>query len=297
MKKYALTVCLALVLALGTAAAARAGTQAATDESLFREAKLLVFDKSWEAALDRIEELLDRFPASPLAGQALFYKGECLGALRGREREALRAYKAYIRLEDAKPSLVEESEGSIVDLAFDLYQGGDAQALREIESRLGHPNKVVRYYAAYKLSLVPDKKQAVKAAPVLSQIVETEKDPELLDRARIALLRVSPESLKTAEDGTPRTESTARMLQDPHPGRRPEGARLLAQHPVRPGRPGPERPGRGRQGGPPQEGLRRQQDHERAGQVEGEHPPHRRRGRHGLRDLDRLKDGRKEHRT
>jgi hypothetical protein len=212
MKKNALTVCLALVLALGTAAAARAGTQAATDESLFREAKLLVFDKSWEAALDRIEELLDRFPASPLAGQALFYKGECLGALRGREREALRTYKAYIRLKDAKPSLVEESEGSIVDLAFDLYQGGDAQALREIESRLGHPNKVVRYYAAYKMSLVSDKKQAVKAAPVLSQIVETEKDPELLDRARIALLRVSPESLKTAEDGQPRTGSTARMF-------------------------------------------------------------------------------------
>jgi hypothetical protein len=212
MKKYALTVCLALVLALGTAAAARAGTQAATDESLFREAKLLVFDKSWEAALDRIEELIDRFPASPLAGQALFYKGECLGALRGREREALRAYKGYIRLKDAKPSLVEESEGSIVDLAFDLYRDGDAQALREIESRLGHSNKVVRYYAAYKLSLVPDKKQAVKAAPVLSQIVETEKDPELLDRARIALLRVSPESLKSAEERTPRMESAVRML-------------------------------------------------------------------------------------
>jgi tetratricopeptide (TPR) repeat protein len=212
MNKYTLTVCLALVLALGTAAAARAGTQAATDESLFREAKLLVFDKSWEAALDRIEELIDRFPASPLAGQALFYKGECLGALRGREREALRAYKSYIRLEDAKPSLVEESEGSIVDLAFDLYQGGDAQALGDIESRLAHPNKVVRYYAAYKLSLVPDKKQAVKAAPVLSKIVETEKDPELLDRARIALLRVSPESLKSAEERTPRMESTVRML-------------------------------------------------------------------------------------
>ena len=212
MKKYALAVCVALVLALGTAAAARAGTQAATDESLFREAKLLVFDKSWEAALDRIDELIDRFPASPLAGQALFYKGECLGALRGREREALRAYKAYIRLDDAKPSLVEESEGSIVDLAFDLYRDGDAQALRDIESRLGHPNKVVRYYAAYKLSLVPDKKQAVKAAPVLSQIVETEKDPELLDRARIALLRVSPESLKSAEERTPRTTSTARTV-------------------------------------------------------------------------------------
>jgi hypothetical protein len=212
MRKVGLILCFALVLGLGAAVPARAGTQASTEETLFREAKLLVFDKSWEAALDKIDELMDRFPASPLAGQALFYKGECLSSLRGREREALRAYKAYIRLEDAKPSLIEESEGSIVDLAFDLYAGGDTASIREIESRLDHPNKVVRYYAAYKMSLVSDKKQAVKAAPVLSQIVETEKDPELLDRARIALLRVSPESLKSAEERAPRTESTARML-------------------------------------------------------------------------------------
>lgn len=212
MRKTILTFCLVLALGLGQAAALRAGVQAATDESLFREAKLLVFDKSWKAALDKIDELADKFPSSPLAGQALFYKGECLSGLGGREREALRAYKDYIALADAKPSLVEESEGSIVDLAFDLYEAGNGPALREIESRLGHANKVVRYYAAYKLSLVSDKKEAAKAAPVLSKIVETEKDPELLDRARIALLRVSPESLKSAEDRKPQTGSTARLL-------------------------------------------------------------------------------------
>ncbi len=213
MRKTSLVICLALVLGLGQAASARAGVQAATDESLFREAKLLVFDKNWPAALGKIDELIDRFPASPLAGQALFYKGECLGGLGGRERDALRAYKSYIRLEDAKPSLVEESEGSIVDLAYDLYQAGDASALRDIESRLDHANKVIRYYAAYKLSLIADKKEAVKAVPVLSRIVETEKDPELLDRARIALLRVSPESLKSAEERQPRTaEMTGRTL-------------------------------------------------------------------------------------
>jgi len=208
MKKGILTIYLAVVLVLGTAAAVRAGTQAATDESLFREVKLLVFDKDWPGALGKIDELMGRFPDSPLAGQALFYKGECLSALRGREREALRAYQAYIRLEDAKPSLVEESEGSIVDLAFDLYEGGSSSALREIESRLDHRNKVVRYYAAYKLSLVSDKKEAAKAVPVLTRIVETEKDPELLDRARIALLRISPESLRSAEENQSRPRAT-----------------------------------------------------------------------------------------
>ncbi len=213
MRKATLTVIVALALGLAQAAglAAAPRAQSGTDESLFREAKLLVFDKSWQEALDKLDELVDRFPGSPLAGQALYYKGECLSGLGGREKDALRAYKSYIKLAGANPSLVEESEGSIVDLAFELYEGGEAGAIRDVESRLEHPNKVVRYYAAYKLSLAGDKRIAAKAAPVLSRIVESEKDPELLDRARIALLRVSPESLKSVEDRAPRTGS-ARLL-------------------------------------------------------------------------------------
>jgi tetratricopeptide (TPR) repeat protein len=207
MKKLTALVGLLVVLSLGSSLQA----QTNPDETLFREAKLLVYDKSWEAALDKLEELRDKYPDSPWAGQALFYKGECLSGLGGRERDALRAYKEYIQLAGAMPSLVEESEGSIIDLAFTLYEKGDASAIRDIESRLGHGNKVVRYYAAYKLSFVQDKKLAAKAAPILMRVVETEKDAELLDRARIALLRVSPESLKSVEDRHPRSESP-RML-------------------------------------------------------------------------------------
>jgi hypothetical protein len=196
-----------VVLSLGS------GLQAQTtpDETLFRDAKLLVYDKSWNAALEKLTELRDKYPDSLYAGQALFYKGECMSGLGGREKDALRAYKDYIRLPDATASLIEESEGSIIDLAFELYEKGDASALRDIDSRLGHKNKVVRYYAAYKLSFVRDNKEAAKAVPVLMKIVESEKDPELLDRARIALLRVSPESLKSIEDRKP-SSGSPRML-------------------------------------------------------------------------------------
>ncbi len=96
MRKTSLIIGLVLVLLLGpgtAAASRRAGAQKATDESLFREAKLLVFDKSWDAALDKIDELIDRFPSSPLAGQALFYKGECLSALGGHHRPGVRAVR------------------------------------------------------------------------------------------------------------------------------------------------------------------------------------------------------------
>jgi len=214
MRKTILIAVIALVLGAAPLAAAGAPPedQRTPDEALFREAKLLVFDKDWKGALDKIDELRGKFPASPWSGQALFYKGECLNSLGGRQREALRIYKEFIGLPAAPANLVEEAEGRIVDIAFDLYQEGEASALREIESRLGVASKVVSYYAAYKLSFVSDKKIAAKAAPVLKRIVETETDPELLDRARIALLRISPESLKSAEERAPRAVTTARTL-------------------------------------------------------------------------------------
>jgi len=210
MIRTILTIGLALVLGLGPGAEvlqASPQAQRAADEALFREVKLLVFDKEWQAALAKIDELREKYPYSPWASPSLFYKGECLNGLGGRERDALRAYQEYIRTVGAPINLIEEAEGRIIDIAFDLYEGGDASALREIESRLGVPNDVVSYYAAYKLSFVSDKKFAAKAAPVLKKIVETETDPELLDRARIALMRVSPESLKSVEDRKPRSGS------------------------------------------------------------------------------------------
>lgn len=215
MRHTALTVGIVLLLGLALApalAGAPRRAQTGTDESLFREVKLLVFDKDWRAALKKIDELRESHPESPLADQALFYRGECLAGLGGREREALRAFKDYVGSDETRPNLVEEAEGRIIDLALGLYEDGDAAALREIVRRLDHENDVVRYYAAYKLSLVKDKKAAAKAAPVLADIVETERDPELLDRARIALLRVSPESLKSAEEKSPRRSGPVRTL-------------------------------------------------------------------------------------
>lgn len=217
MKRTILLIGLGLGLFLGLGPGVddlRAGppAQRSDDEALFREVKLLVFDKDWRGALAKIDELREKYPLSPWAGTCLFYKGESLNGLGGRDRDALRAYKEYIQTAGAPLNLVEEAEGRIIDVAFALYEGGDASALREIESRLGVSNDVVSYYAAYKLSFVSDRKTAVKAAPVLKKIVETETDPELLDRARIALLRVSPESLKSAEERKPRTTTTARML-------------------------------------------------------------------------------------
>lgn len=183
----------------------------APDEKLFQEVKILIFDQKWSAAEGLLNDLLVRFPGGIYAAQAQYYQAKCIEEPGGREREALRSYKAFLQLKDQNRNLVEDAEVSVVDLAFKLFHDGDKGAVRDIEDRLSHPNKVVRYYAAVQLSAVKDVKIAQKSVPVLKTVLVEEKNPELLDRAKIALLRVDPGALAQFED-KPSARGKARVL-------------------------------------------------------------------------------------
>jgi hypothetical protein len=184
--------------------------QTRVDERLFLEAKVLIFDKEWEKAQAKLDELMDEYPESPWFTQALFWKGKCLEEQEGRESAALGVYKEYITRRDKNSNLAEESEISIIDLSFKLYEKGRRSHLREIESRLRRPDRVVKYYAAITLSYVKDKRVARKGIPVLQEILDEEKDDRLRDRAKIALLRIDPESLEDLEER--KYESKAKIL-------------------------------------------------------------------------------------
>jgi tetratricopeptide (TPR) repeat protein len=195
VKKTALIIIL-LTVAAGLAAAA----QEPPDEKLFQEAKKLFFDEKWEDAQEMFEDLLDDYPKSALVSQATFYKAECLARRKGHEEEALETYKDYLSTRGRNDSLSEQAETSIIDLAYELYKDDEEGYLDEIEQRLESPDRVIRYYAAFKLSLVKDKEVAVQAVPVLERIIVEEGDKDLRDRAKIALLRISPDSLRHVED-------------------------------------------------------------------------------------------------
>lgn len=188
-----------LVLAADAPGAA-SQEKAKSDEVSFQAIKLLIFDEKWSEALDRIDEFLKRYPTSPLTSQALFFQARCLSRLPARTEEALSAYKKYLQSSGIPASLAEEAELGIIDLAAELVAKGNRSYAQEIESRLESRNQVVRYYAAFKLSYFKDKALARKSIPVLQEIVQQEADEELKDRARIALLRVSPESLRHLEE-------------------------------------------------------------------------------------------------
>ncbi|HEK84742.1 MAG: tetratricopeptide repeat protein [Candidatus Saccharicenans sp.] len=170
------------------------------DEKLLQEAKLLIFDKNWIEAEKKLDELLERYPKSPSYSTALFYKGKCLSEQKGREREAWKAFEEFLKRPDRPSALVEEAEISSVDLAFNFLNSGDQSFIPVLESRLTNPSKIIRYYTALKMSYLQDKNLAQKAVPVLKGLIESEKDQELIDRAKIALLRISPASLKEIQE-------------------------------------------------------------------------------------------------
>lgn len=177
--------------------AAYAHSQSA--EELFQEAKIMIFDKEWENAQDKLEELLEEYPDSPLYSQALFYLGRTLENQQGEEKEAIDVFKKYILRADSSEVLTQETETSIIKLSFVLYGKGKKSYLKEIKTRLYRPNRIVRYYAAIQLSYLKDKREASQAIPVLKDILEEEKDQELKDKAKIALLRIDPDYFQEYE--------------------------------------------------------------------------------------------------
>ena len=208
-KKYK-TVILCLGLLLMAAVWARGDGGYLDDEELFQEAKILIFDKKWEQAQEKLEELLDEYPNSPYYAQALFYKGKCLLEQDGEERYAIRVFKQYMDRDDRNENLVEEAEIAIIDLSYRLLENGRKSYAGEIEKRLDSRNRVVKYYAAVKMSYIEDKRIARMAVPMLQDILENEDSDELRDRARIALLRIDPRSMDRPERERPRAKG--RML-------------------------------------------------------------------------------------
>jgi len=194
-KMFAFLTAIFLVLCTGLAAQ-MAGGKIKPDEQLLQEAKLLIFDKKWGQAEQKLSELLNRYPQSPFYAQALFYKGKCLSEQPGKELQAWQAFEEFLNRQDKPESLVEEAQISSLDLASNLYNRGQTSFGRVLTDRLNDQSRVIRYYAAFKLSYLSDKKLASQAVPVLKQLMAEEKDQELVDRAKIALLRISPESFK-----------------------------------------------------------------------------------------------------
>lgn len=164
------------------------------DNNLFEKAKLYLFDKEWNRALIQLNTLIQNFPQSKLYPLSLFYKAKCLEELK-KPKEALENYSGFLKISKNR-SLMEEANIAIIDLCFYLYKKGEKGYIKTITRYLKKKNRMVQYYAAFKLSYAKEKRIAEPAVQVLKKMIEEEDDPELIDRAKIALMRINPSYLK-----------------------------------------------------------------------------------------------------
>ena len=183
---------IALLVSVWIAVAGSAAIEPGRDQDLFNQGKIAMFDKKWEDARGMFQRVVQEFPRSPLIPQASYFAARCLQQ-QGKEAEALKAYEQFLQKYPEEPFLPSEARNAVVDLAVTLSEKGDGSYKDRVLRALTDSSKQVRYFAAIRASyLTSDPKITSLATPILREIVKAEQERELVDRAKIALLRIDP---------------------------------------------------------------------------------------------------------
>jgi hypothetical protein len=194
----------ALVLA---ALVAPAAARAQADADKLRQAKELFFDRNYAESREAWQSVAAS-GRGPDAQASLYWVARCSESL-GESERALGEYAAYLAARPSDRTLVEEAKTSRVALAVKLAKAGKAQHVGIARDALGDPSSVVRYFAALQVaSLGPE--AGKPAIPVLKEILAHEKDQDLVERAKLALLRLDRNALAEAAPPPPRSNGKAR---------------------------------------------------------------------------------------
>lgn len=161
-----------------------------------KSAKTLFFDRDYAKARAAWEAVRAK-SRGPEADTALYWIARCSENLKERER-ALREYGEFLARRPKDAVLAEEARTSRITLATALVKAGQAQHIDIVRQGLGDSSRTVRYYAALQLSTL-GAERGKPALPILLDIVTHEKDQDLVDRAKLAIMRLDPTALPELE--------------------------------------------------------------------------------------------------
>jgi hypothetical protein len=191
---------LAALLALGGAAAVIAQPAAPADADRLRSAKELFFDRKYAEARTAWQAV-QAAGRGPEAEAASYWVARCSENLGELER-ALGEYGTYLAGRPGDRALAEEARTSRVGLAARLYKQGNRRHLPVLTDALAEQSKTVRYFAALQLASLGGE-VGRPAVPVLKRILAEEKDDDLVERAKLALLRLEPAALASTPSAAP----------------------------------------------------------------------------------------------
>jgi tetratricopeptide (TPR) repeat protein len=205
MKRLRLGLVAAVLLGLPLAA------QGPSDTERLKNAKALFFDGKYSEAREAWQAI--RAAGGPEADTAVYWSARSSEGLGELER-ALQEYGAYLDLRPRNRALADEARTGRVGLAAKLYKSGRTQHLGVLTAALKDENRTVRYFTALQLGGLGAPVGA-PAVPVLCQIVSAEHDPDLVDRARLVLLRVDSKALSGSGCGASQNAPPERVT-TPH---------------------------------------------------------------------------------
>jgi len=197
------TVAMMILATVLSVALCSASEPLSRDQELLNQGKVLMFDRKWDEARMVFQQLVQQFPSSAFAPQAVYFQARCL-QFQGKPEAALQGYEAFLQKYPGDPALAGEANTSMVELAALLFERGNPTFKDRLVKALSDPNKDVRYFAAIRVAGLKDRYLDSMAAPVLGDIVKRESERDLVDRARIALLRISPKSFETQVEELPK---------------------------------------------------------------------------------------------
>ena len=177
---------------------------AVQDGERLRAAKTLFFDRKYAEAREAWQAVQSQGGGAD-AEAAGYWVARCSENIGDTER-AFGEYGTYLARRPGDRVLAAEARTSRVGLAARLYKAGQRQRLPVLQEALADPEKTVRYYAAFQLaSLGPG--VGAPAIPLLKRVVAEETDDDLVERAKIYLLKLDPRALaESVERDAPRPE-------------------------------------------------------------------------------------------
>ncbi len=188
-------------------------------ETDLNEAKALFFDRKYEESRAKWSQIADS--KGPNTEAATYWVARCSESLGENER-AFREYGAFLDLPPADARLAEEAEISRIGLATKLTRSGKGGYLTAVLRSLGDDRAPVRYFGALQVASLPTLADARKATVVLREIVKTSKDADIVERAKLQLLKLEPKSLAQVSPAhphptppTPRSSARGAEQKDP----------------------------------------------------------------------------------
>lgn len=179
-------------LAAGLLVCAASGVLAQANPDRLGAAKALFFDRKYAEARAAWQQVLAASRGRD-AETAAYWVARASEQLGEHER-AFKEYDAFLARKPANRALAEEARTNRVGLAARLYKSERRQYLPVLHEALSDPSKTVRYYAALQ-SCGLGLEAGRPALPLLKTMVQTETDDDLVQRAKLCLLRLDPKAL------------------------------------------------------------------------------------------------------